>query len=353
MTKGGLKDRERNQEKAKSVQNYYHQKNVEVDRKEGEKQNPVTLPLLKRALPSDGENSLGDDVQRDSIKKRKKSRKDRSVDSSEPSGSVDDKHESKEKEKRMVKVEFTGTANFNVCEERDCKDKPGFESDTKRKELRDYNREHSKRKNNKDTKEPKLEVSEKRRKRKQDEKNFYEVQQDISQIGDAQNTCDSKNVDDEVKGRKEKKKRKKEIELENTLNTRSDNNSGLSEEVDTEKTDSVMKKKKKKSKRQPGEASKATIHPGVDYLRTWHFDRSNWNFKKVRQVWLLQNMFDQEQISDENFHILLKYLEGLKGTAKDKTIEMAEQRLESETGASEQNALVESRVHQVLQLLTD
>lgn len=29
---------------------------------------------------------------------------------------------------------------------------------------------------------------------------------------------------------------------------------------------------------------------------------------------------------------MLKYLEGLKGTAKDKTIEMAEQRIDSGTG---------------------
>lgn len=297
MTKGRLKDRKRNQEKAKSVQNYSHEKNAEVDRKEGEKQKPATLPLLKRALLSD-ENSLDDDIQRVSIKKRKKSRKDRDVDTSEPSSSIDDKRESKGKKKRMVEVEFTGTANFSVREESDCKGKPCFESDTKRKELRDNYLEHSKRENNKETKEPKVEVSERRRKRKRDERNFYEVQQDINQIGDAQTICESKNVSsDEVKDKRKKEKRKKEIEIDNTLDTTSDNNSGLSKEVDTEKTESVKKKKKKKSKHQPGEFTKATIHPGVDYLLTWHFDRSNWNFKKVRQVWLLQNMFDQEQVS--------------------------------------------------------
>ena len=300
MTKGRLKDRKRNQEKVKCVQNYCHQKNAEVDRKEGEKQKPVTLPPLKRALPSDEENSLDDGDQQVSVKKRKKSRKDRGVDTSEPSGSIDDKHENKGKEKRMVEVEFTRAANFSVCEESDCKEKPCFESDTKstkRKDLGNNNLEHSKRENNKETKEPKVEVSKKRRKRKQDERNFFEVQQDINQIGEAQNICDSKNVHDEVEDKKKKKKREKEIELENTLDTRSDNNSGLSEEVDSEKTDNVKKKKKKKSKHQPGEATKATIHPGVDYLLTWHFDRSNWNFKKVRQVWLLQNMFVQEQVS--------------------------------------------------------
>jgi len=357
MTKGSLKDRKRNNEKAKSVQNYFHQKKAEVDRKEGGKQKSVTLPSLKRALPSDEENSLNHhQVQRDSFKTRKKSRKDRGVNISPPCGSIDDEYQpgSKEKEKQIVEVEFKGTANVGFSEESDCKEKTGCDSDGKKNELRVYNRdkkEHYKRKNDKEAKEPKVDVSKKRRKRNQDESNVCEVQQVLNPKGEAQNICDSKKVDHEFQGKK--KKRKKEIELEDTLDTRKNDNFGLSEEIDSEKTDSAKKKKKKKSKHQPGEASKATIPPGVDYLRTWHFDRRNWNFKKVRQVWLLQNMFDQEQISDENFHILLKYLEGLKGRAKDKTIEMAEQRLESETGASEQDTLVESRIRQVLQLLTD
>lgn len=310
MTKGSLKDRKRNQEKAKSEQNYFHQKKVEVDRKQGEddkeKQKSVTLPLLKRALPSDEENSLDDHVQRDSNKERKKRRNDRGVNTAEPSVSIDDKHqrESKEKEKRektrVRQVELTETANFSVCEVSDCKEKPGFDSDSKTKELRDYNRgekEHSKLKNDRKANKPKVDVSEKRKKMNQDERNFYEVQQGINQKGDVQNICDSKNVDDEDENKKKKKKRKKEIEFENTLDTKSDKNLGTSEEVDSENTDTVKKKKKKKSKHQPGETSNATIHPGVDYLRTWHFDRRNWNFKKVRQVWLLQNMFDQEQVS--------------------------------------------------------
>lgn len=286
MTKERLKDRKRNQEKSKSVQNYFHQKEVEVDRKEGEKQKSVTLPLRKRALPSDEENSLDDHVQSDSTTKRKKSRKDRRANTSEPSVSIDDKHQrkSEEKKKRMVEVGFRGTANASVSEESDCKEKPGFDSDSKKKELRDYNREHSQRENDK---ESKVVVSEKRRKRKQDESTLYEVQ----------NICDSKNVDHDGKDKKKKKKKKKEIELENALDTKNVKTLRLCTEVESEQSDTVKKKKKKKSKYQLGEASKAALHPGVDYLRTWHFDRRNWNFKKVRQVWLLQNMFDQEQVS--------------------------------------------------------
>ena len=302
MTKERLKDRKRNQEKSKSVQNYFHQKEdeVHVDSKEGKKQKSVTLPLRKRALPSDEENFLDDHDQSDSTTKRKKSKKGRGANTSEPSVSNDDKRQrkSEEKKKRTIEVEFTGTANASVCEESDCKEKPGFDSDSKKKELRDFNREHSKRKNDK---ESKVEVSEKRKKKKHDdERTLHEVQQGISlkQKGDVQNICDSKNVDHEVKDKKKKKKKKNEIELENTLDTSNDKTSGLCTKVESEKSDTVKEKKKKKSKRQPGEASKAVVHPGVGYLRTWYFDRRNWNFKKVRQVWLLQNMFDQEQVSE-------------------------------------------------------
>ncbi|XP_022800263.1 uncharacterized protein C7orf50-like [Stylophora pistillata] len=110
---------------------------------------------------------------------------------------------------------------------------------------------------------------------------------------------------------------------------------------------------KKKSRQEPQEESNPALHPAIDYLHTWHYKRQHWNFKKVRQVWLLKNMFDQEEISNENFDILLKYLKGLEGAAKEKTIKMAEQRLDSGEGGSEQDTVVESRVQQVLQMLTE
>ena len=38
------------------------------------------------------------------------------------------------------------------------------------------------------------------------------------------------------------------------------------------------------------------IHPAIDYLRKWKHDRSNWSFKKIRQVWLLKNMMDTDKV---------------------------------------------------------
>ncbi|KAL9956885.1 hypothetical protein ACROYT_G038438 [Oculina patagonica] len=372
MTKRSLKDEKQKHEKAKTEQEYCHKKKVEVDYKQGEKvkekQKFMSLPRLKRVRCSDDENCLEDHVERDSDKKRKKRRKDTDVKTSQPSDSVEDKYqrEGKVKKKREKcrerEQELAGTANVDsTFEESNFNEKTSLGRGEEKKEVgesrRDEN-EHLKQKDGKKAKEPKVDVGEKRKKRKRDNMNVYEVQQKINQKGDLQNISDANNVDDEVDNKKKKKKRTREVEPDHTLDTESnekidDKTLDTSEDVDTEETDTVKKEKKKKSKRQPGQESKTTIHPGIDYLHTWHNSRGNWNFKKVRQVWLLQNMFDQEQISDENFQILLKYLEGLKGAAKDKTIEMAEQSLESGTGASEQDAVVESRVRQVLQLLTD
>ena len=57
------------------------------------------------------------------------------------------------------------------------------------------------------------------------------------------------------------------------------------------------KKKKKNGEQAPEKERKTIVHPAVDYLLTWYNDRNNWSFKKVRQVWLLHNIFDQEQVS--------------------------------------------------------
>lgn len=54
----------------------------------------------------------------------------------------------------------------------------------------------------------------------------------------------------------------------------------------------MWRKKKKKLKTYKSYA----VHPALDYLRTWHSNREYWSFKKVRQSWLLQNLFDQEKV---------------------------------------------------------
>ncbi|KAI9281751.1 hypothetical protein BC943DRAFT_329508 [Umbelopsis sp. AD052] len=100
-------------------------------------------------------------------------------------------------------------------------------------------------------------------------------------------------------------------------------------------------KKSKKQKKRPSKETTTTstaaifqngstgsilpTNPAIDYLRTWKSDRSGWKFQKVRQIWLLANMYDEVKISDEDFAILLEYVQDLKGKARQVTIEEATQ----------------------------
>ena len=53
------------------------------------------------------------------------------------------------------------------------------------------------------------------------------------------------------------------------------------------------------------ETSKSAYH-AVQYLTLWKSDRSNWKFKKTRQVWLLQNMYCKEKVLNVPEFFMLK-----------------------------------------------
>ena len=111
----------------------------------------------------------------------------------------------------------------------------------------------------------------------------------------------------------------------------------------TEKMD--KRKSKKKSKNREGKSKSSTLHPGVEqvlesssgendketkslreglaYLRLWKSNRNEWKFKKARQVFLLKNIYCPYKIAKPDFAILAEYLEGVKGTSKEKTLSEA------------------------------
>ncbi|XP_061911921.1 uncharacterized protein C7orf50 homolog [Entelurus aequoreus] len=69
----------------------------------------------------------------------------------------------------------------------------------------------------------------------------------------------------------------------------------------------------------PSKASKIAL----DYLTCWAENREGWKFQKIRQTWLLQHMFDSEQVPDEKFSVMLEYIEGLRGGARETTVQKA------------------------------
>ncbi|KAH0517848.1 hypothetical protein LTLLF_118835 [Microtus ochrogaster] len=104
----------------------------------------------------------------------------------------------------------------------------------------------------------------------------------------------------------------------------------------------------------PAKPSAAVL--ALEYLQGWARKQESWRFQKTRQTWLLLNMYDEEKVPDEHFSTLLDYLEGLKGSARELTVQKAEALMqeldEANTEARDAQLGKMERLRQVLQLLS-
>ncbi|KAM7007528.1 protein cholesin isoform 2-T2 [Passerculus sandwichensis] len=91
------------------------------------------------------------------------------------------------------------------------------------------------------------------------------------------------------------------------------------------------------------------------YLTSWSKNPEEWKFQKTRQTWLLLHMYDKEKVPDKYFTILLDYLQGLQGNARDKTVQKAEAFMKEFDGSDGEDPDLLGkceRIRQVLQLLS-
>ena len=331
MAKGNLKEGRKEKKKAKKYEGHRDQKSVAMARKFSQSE---TLPKgQKRARDSDGENCQGDI----SSKEGKKIKKETVVERTEECNSTTNNCQSKGEQKERVSkgklkprertqeptspekcklrnfgeeqlVSFGKEDKFRENRDQESLDKEkrkknsrGNDNYSAQNEEERENRENSKGKHDKKLKKSAIVVGKKRTKKKPDDNAFFEEQYS----GNPENIHDI-NIDDcEIESKKKKKKRKTGNELHYIFDAQS--NEGLHEEMLETCEDAVKaemnnegKKKKKKSKQELQKELKSALHPAIDYLHTWFNNRQHWNFKKVRQVWLLKNMFDQEQVSEIN-----------------------------------------------------
>ncbi|KAM6114306.1 protein cholesin isoform 1-T2 [Pterocles gutturalis] len=127
----------------------------------------------------------------------------------------------------------------------------------------------------------------------------------------------------------------------------------------------LKKERKKKEKQLMREAGISTkkVQPkkpsgselALAYLTSWSENPEEWKFQKTRQTWLLLHMYDKEKVPDEYFTILLDYLQGLQGSARDITVQKAEAFMKEfdDSNAEDPNLLEKcERIRQVLQLLS-
>ncbi|KAK2543587.1 hypothetical protein Q9966_002455 [Columba livia] len=88
---------------------------------------------------------------------------------------------------------------------------------------------------------------------------------------------------------------------------------------------------------------------------SWSEKPKEWKFQKTRQTWLLLHMYEKEKVPDEYFTILLDYLQGLQGSARDLTVQKAEAFMKELDGSDAQDPKLLAkceRIRQVLQLLS-
>ncbi|KAK1794785.1 hypothetical protein P4O66_009994 [Electrophorus voltai] len=103
----------------------------------------------------------------------------------------------------------------------------------------------------------------------------------------------------------------------------------------------IRRKEEKKKRREEGkneaEQSKTSSAQtqALEYLTCWSEKREQWKFQKTRQVWLLQHMYDSTKVSDAHFKVLLSYLEGIQGVARETTVQKAEALVRCGEGSEE------------------
>ncbi|KAI8094472.1 hypothetical protein BDF21DRAFT_489971 [Thamnidium elegans] len=95
--------------------------------------------------------------------------------------------------------------------------------------------------------------------------------------------------------------------------------------TEVEKKAPKKAKKAKKSKIEIEESKKdSKQEEALAYVRMFVNDRESWKFKKVQQIWILSNLYE---IPEEEFDNVLEYLKDLQGSAREKTLKEAQEKV--------------------------
>ncbi|EFN69070.1 Uncharacterized protein C7orf50-like protein, partial [Camponotus floridanus] len=88
----------------------------------------------------------------------------------------------------------------------------------------------------------------------------------------------------------------------------------------------------------------------------WKHSRSEWKFEKLKQIWLMDNLLDENSIPDTIFPLVLEYFEACKGTARKVLVQKGMDVIKkAEENDEIKNDIIEStaykRARQLLQVL--
>ncbi|XP_018376304.1 PREDICTED: uncharacterized protein C7orf50 homolog [Trachymyrmex cornetzi] len=168
---------------------------------------------------------------------------------------------------------------------------------------------------------------------------------------------------------KKKKRRLKSNEVSNDATTDIETSKSVlsskeasDENVKTAKNPSKRQLKKEKAvqaavKKMESRRSHA-MQKALNYISLWKHSRNEWKFEKLKQIWLMDNLLDENSISDNLFPIVLEYFEGCKGMAREVLLRKGMEiirKAEAETVEDNKNEIMMStaykRARQLLQTL--
>ncbi|XP_018308472.1 uncharacterized protein C7orf50 homolog [Mycetomoellerius zeteki] len=203
-----------------------------------------------------------------------------------------------------------------------------------------------------------------KRKRKLNEKEKADVPKNNN------HKTDKTSQENIVQSNQKKKKRKlKSNEASNDATTDIETSKSVlsskeasDENVKTAKSPSKRQLKKEKAaqtavKKMESRRSQA-MQKALNYVSLWKHSRNEWRFEKLKQIWLMDNLLDENSISDNLFPIVLEYFEGCKGMAREVLLRKGMEiirKAEAETDEDNKNEIMMSttykRARQLLQTL--
>ena len=107
-----------------------------------------------------------------------------------------------------------------------------------------------------------------------------------------------------------------------------------SKKVSPKQTDEVkISKKRDKAKKDPNHVHESKGQSkALRYLKAWYAHQNGeseeWKFEKCRQIWLLQNCYDDKKVGKDEFKILLKYMKSIQGRMREGALNDAKKKKE-------------------------
>ncbi|XP_036143425.1 uncharacterized protein C7orf50 homolog [Monomorium pharaonis] len=174
--------------------------------------------------------------------------------------------------------------------------------------------------------------------------------------------------EDVVQSKQKKKKRKVTFNCNDATSDVDISKEDLNENIKTVKATPKSKRQLKKEKAERAEIEKKQTQSersksnakqkALSYLSTWKHCRNEWKFEKLKQIWLMDNLLDENAISDDLFPVVLEYFEGCKGMAREvlmrkgmEIIRKAESETDEDSKRDIMKSIAYSRARQLLQTL--